>query len=86
MQKLTFFLMPTCPHCKRAEAWLAELCEQNPSYREIEIERVDETREKERAEQYDYFYVPCFYLGKEKLHEGAASLDAIRAVLDRALA
>lgn len=86
MQKLTFFLMPGCPHCKRAEQWLEELCEQNPSYREIEIERVDETREKERAEQYDYFYVPCFYLGEEKLHEGAASLDAIRAVLDRAQA
>lgn len=86
MQKLLFFLMPTCPHCKRAEGFLAELCEEDARYRAIPIERVDETRETERAEQYDYFYVPCFFLGDEKLHEGAVTKEAVRAVLDRALA
>lgn len=86
MKELTYFKMLTCPYCRQADQWLAELKEENPAYREIPIRVVNEVAEADLANQYDYYYVPSFFLGQEKLHEGAATKEAIRAVLDRCLA
>ena len=51
----------------------------------VEIEEIDETRQRALADSYDYYYVPCFYLGREKLHEGHAEREDIRRVLDAAV-
>ena len=37
------------------------------------------------ADRYDYYYVPTFYLGQEKLHEGGIYKDEVVEVLRRAL-
>lgn len=84
--KLTMFYLPTCPHCRLAFKCLEELRAENPAYASVELETVDESAERERAESFDYWYVPCFYLGGEKLHEGHAEMADVRRVLDRALA
>jgi len=85
MKKLTYFYLPNCPHCRLANRCLEELCAEDPRYGEVEIRRVDESAEKALAAKYDYWFVPCFYMGEEKLHEGHAEKEDVKAVLDRAL-
>ena len=85
MSKLTYFYLPSCPHCRLASRYLEEICAEDGCYKDVEIERIDESAEKALAAKYDYWYVPCFYMGKEKIHEGHAEKADIKAVLDRAL-
>lgn len=33
---------------------------------------VDERAEADYADSFDYYYVPCYYVGGEKVHEGHA--------------
>jgi thiol-disulfide isomerase/thioredoxin len=70
MPKLTLFIQERCPFCRKALAYMEEL-QQQPDYKDIEIEIIDENIQKELADSYDYFYVPTFYEGNRKLHEGA---------------
>ena len=49
MAKLTYFYLPSCPHCRLAARCLEELCAEDPRYADVEIERVDESAEKARA-------------------------------------
>jgi len=83
--KLTMFYLESCPFCKKAFRWMEELKAENPSYNDIEIELVEETKNKEKADSYDYYFVPSYFLGEEKLHEGIASKEKIKRVFDRAL-
>lgn len=85
MKELTYFYLEGCPYCRAASRWVEELKQENPDYARIPIRAVEETREKALADAYDYYKVPTYYLGKEKLHEGAATKEKIKAVLDRAL-
>ncbi len=83
--KLTYFMLGGCPYCRQADNWLKELREENPEFSAVEIETVDEGRNRALANSYDYYYVPTFFLGRRKLHEGAATKAKIKAVLQRAL-
>ena len=85
MKKIIMFTMEACPHCKRALRWMDELFAENAVYKEIEIEKIDEVVHPDIADQYDYWYVPTYFVGSEKLHEGVASLEIIRGVFDAAL-
>ena len=62
-----------------------ELITQNSGYRQIEIEILDEREYPDIADSHDYYYVPTFYIGDTKLHEGAASKDKVRLVLEAAM-
>lgn len=84
MPKLTLFIQTTCPFCRRALGYIDEL-KQLDEYKNIEIETVDEIVEHERADSYDYYYVPTFYLGDEKLHEGGIYKDEVKALFDDVL-
>ena len=85
MKKLTYFYLPSCPHCRIANRCLEDLCAEDSRYANVEIQRVDESAEKALAAKYDYWFVPCFYLGDEKIHEGHAEMADVKKVLDRAL-
>jgi len=85
MAKLTYFYLPSCPHCRLASRSIEELCAEDSRYKDVEIERIDESAEKALAAKYDYWYVPCFYMGDQKIHEGHAEKADVKAVLDRAL-
>ncbi len=37
-----------------------ELMNRRPEYREVKIEVIEELKEPEKAEAYDYWYVPRF--------------------------
>lgn len=79
------FYQPLCPHCKLAFRFLDELMEEEPRFAGVELERVDELIERERSDSFDYWYVPTFFLGEEKLFEGHMEKRDVRAVLERAL-
>ena len=68
--KVTLFMFESCPHCKKALRLMDEVFSEHPEYKEIPFEMVDEQLEPERAAKYDYWYVPTFFVGDEKLHEG----------------
>ena len=85
MKKITMFLMESCPYCKQALRWMDELFAENEGYSDIEIEKIDELVHTDIAAGYDYYFVPTYYVGGEKLHEGAASLEKIRGVFDAAM-
>ena len=82
--ELTMFLLPGCPHCRLALACLERLL-QEPRYRDIRVRRVDESKEKELAARYDYYFVPTFFLGDVKLFEGHMELEDVKGVLEAAL-
>jgi len=68
--KLTLFILRDCPFCKRALKYIDELKEEHPEFKSIELDIIDEQEQKALADSYDYYYVPTFYLGGKKLHEG----------------
>jgi len=85
MKKIQMFMMPSCPYCRAALGWMDDLLAGDPKYREIEFEMIDETAHPDIAGRYDYYYVPTFFVGGRKLHEGAASPGKIKRVFDAAL-
>ena len=82
---MKLFILEHCPHCRNARTWISELYQENPQYRDIPLEVIDEEKESDIADAYDYYYVPCFFDGKQKLHEGVASKDIIQNIFDNYL-
>ena len=85
MKELYFFYLSSCPYCRQADALIEKLCAADPKYREVKIRKIEERLEKELADSYDYYFVPCFFLEEKKLHEGAANEEIIKNVLEEAL-
>lgn len=81
MKDLTMFILPNCPHCKLALKFQQELIEENPEFGKINITMIDESAQPEIADKYDYYYVPCWFSGKEKLFEGHAEKADVEKVL-----
>lgn len=82
---MKLFYLENCPHCKRARAWLEELFTENPEYRNVPIDMIEESKQVELANSYDYYYVPCIFDGHQKLHEGVASKEILKDILDNYL-
>ena len=81
MEKIKLFYQPRCPFCKRAFAFIDELIAENPQFANIEIERIDELLHPDYADQFDYYYVPTFYVGNRKAHEGGIFKEEVRRLL-----
>ena len=84
MKTITMFYQRRCPFCKKAFAYMDELLQQEP-YKRLQIEKNEETEQPELADQYDYYYVPTFYIDGEKVHEGGIFRDEVKALFDKAL-
>jgi hypothetical protein len=63
------------------DEWMRE----NPAYRDIPLEVIDEAEQYAIAQAHDYFLVPTWYVGDKKVYEGAATRDVVRDVLEIAL-
>ena len=85
-KKMLMFYQPMCPFCKRAFQFIEELKAENKEFAEIEIEKIDELKEPDLADKYDYYYVPTFYVGETKIHEGHAEQKDVEYVLKLAYA
>ena len=71
MKPIKLFYQARCPFCKRAFNYIDEL-KKRPEYKDIVIETIEETEHPDIADQYDYYYVPTFYIADEKVHEGGS--------------
>lgn len=85
MKEITMFYLEHCPYCRRARGYMEELCSENPEYSKIPVKMVEERQEKQLADSFDYYYVPCYYIGDNKLAEGSIDKDGVKAVFDEAL-
>lgn len=84
MKPVLMFTMESCPYCREARLWMEELKKENAKYTDIAVTVIDERRHPDVANEYDYYYVPTYYVDGVKIHEGAASKDVIRGVFEKA--
>ncbi len=87
MKTITMFYLEDCGYCAKAWKALDELYAENPAYREVPIEKIEESQQPETADQYDYYAVPTFFDGKKKLFEAHLfmSYEEIREEVKRVL-
>lgn len=80
---MKIFILEDCPHCINLKRWIQELCEEVPTYVTIQMEYIDEKKQAELADCYDYYYVPSIFINEEKVHEGIASKEIIRKIFEQ---
>ena len=80
MKEVKMFMFEGCPHSKRALEMKKELLAAHPEYNAVPFVTVDEKLHPEEAEKYDYYYVPSFFVGGEKLADGVPTEEAIAKV------
>lgn len=85
MKKVTMMYLKNCPYCKQAMKWMEELFQENPAYKDIDMTYIEESEQPQIADSLDYWYVPTYFVDGLKLHEGAATKDKIKAVLEEAI-
>lgn len=81
MNELYYFKLRNCPYCIRVNGYLEELLNEE-NYKSIRIRHIDESKERELANSYNYYLVPSFFLNNEKLFEGIMNKEDVRKVLD----
>lgn len=84
MKKILLFKLKYCGYCREALQYLEQILQENPEYKDLEIEQVDEREQSARANAYDYYYVPTFYVDEEKVHEGPVNFKQVKEILRRA--
>ncbi len=84
MKQVQLFYLEHCPHCRKAFSVLDELLK-NERFKDVKIERIEESVHKAVADQFDYYYVPCFYVDGKKIKEGILSREDILEVLELAV-
>ncbi|MDE5624303.1 MAG: thioredoxin family protein [Alistipes sp.] len=85
MKSVKLFYLRNCPFCKQALQYVADAKAAHPELAAVEIETVEESEDPETAESFDYYYVPTFYVGEVKVHEGGIRPEEVEAVLRKAL-
>lgn len=86
MKDILMFILPDCPHCILALRLQQELLAEHPEWANLPIRIVDESEEAEFAEAHDYYYVPTWYVGGEKVFEGHAEKPDVENILRLAAA
>lgn len=85
MKSVKLFYLRGCPFCKRALQYVADAKAAHPELADVEVETIEESEQPEVAGSYDYYYVPTFYVGEVKCHEGDIASDEVEQVLWKAL-
>lgn len=85
MKPVKLFYLKNCPFCKKALRYIEEARAAHPELASVPIEMIEESEEPEVADRYDYYYVPTFYVGDVKVHEGGIYPEEVERVLRRAL-
>ena len=84
MKELTLFYYPECPYCRQAFRYQEEIFQEHPEYKDVPLRLIDEKKAPQVADGYDYWYVPTYFLGDEKLCEGAKDKSTIEKAFQRA--
>ncbi len=78
MKTVKFFYQRNCPFCRKAMRYIDEARAAHPELAAV-------TDEPEVADRFDYYYVPTFFVGDVKVHEGGILPDEVERVLRMAL-
>ena len=84
MKPIKLFYLKNCPFCKKAFIYIDNLKRQ-AVYEPIEIELIEESEQADLANQYDYYYVPTFYVNGVKVHEGGILESEVEEIFKKAL-
>jgi len=84
MKPIQLFYLRDCPFCKKAFRYIENLKKQ-AIYKPIEIELIEESEQVEFADQFDYYFVPSFYIDGVKIHEGGIFENEVEEILKKAL-
>lgn len=90
-KEILLFSRDDCGYCAKAHKAIAELKAENPAYGTLSLRKVEETREPEFIEKFDYYAVPTLYLDGVKKFEAHIGMgydeikDAVKRVFDEAL-
>ena len=85
MSDFKLFYLKFCPYCREVFKWIEELRVEHPEINEIELSMINERKEPELSDAYDYYYVPTFFYKDEKLFEGAMTKEGVLSVFQKAL-
>lgn len=85
MKKIKVFYLKNCPHCRRAFKMIEDIKSENKQYQNLQFELIEESKNVKLANTYDYYFVPTFYVGDVKIHEGIPTRKKMEAVLKSAL-
>ena len=91
MKEVLMFYLEDCGYCQKARRALDELFEADPRYRQIPLTRIEESRQPELADRYDYYSVPSYFVGGKKIFEARLFMSyeeikaGTKAALDAAL-
>ena len=80
MKQITYFYLKSCPYCRQADLMIQELIRQEPKYSVISIQKIEEQEQADIADRYDYYFVPCLFVGQKKLMEGIPTPEKLRNV------
>ena len=67
MAQITYFFLSKCIYCSKADRMIRLVKEKHPEFKEIKIQKIEESLKPEIADQYDYQLVPCFFVGDKKI-------------------
>ena len=82
MKNIKLIVLEYCPYCKQALSYIEELKQEDSKYENIKIEIIDEQKEKEKTLNFEYYYVPTFYLDDIKYYEGIVTKEIIKNLFD----
>ena len=92
MKEILMFYLDDCGYCRKAHQALDELRGELPGAEKLTITKIEESREPELADRYDYYAVPTFYIDGVKFFEAHIGMSyddikrEVRRVLEAALA
>ncbi len=81
MKTLKIFYLKNCPFFKKAFAYLEELQSERAEFKQIPIEKIEESEQAEIADSYDYYYVPTIYADEVKVHEAGITKEEMKSIL-----
>ncbi|MDR0348226.1 MAG: thioredoxin family protein [Tannerella sp.] len=82
MKHIKIFYLSNCRFCRQAFSYIEQLKEQD-QYKDIEIDLIEESEEPDMADRYDYYFVPAFYFGDEKLSEGSVTVEEVEKIFQK---
>ena len=85
MKPVKLFYLKNCPFCKKALRYIEGARAAHPELAAVGIEMIEESEQPELADTFDYYYVPTFYVGGVKVHEGWVYPEEVEKILRSAL-
>lgn len=85
MSEFRLFYLEFCPYCREVFGYIDELKQEYPELNKIHLEMLDERKNLELSDSLDYYYVPTFYYGDQKLFEGAMTKEEVLHVFQQAM-